>query len=105
MLSSFVATNLDNLLVLVFLLGSSAQRRAAVLLGFLTAVILVVSVAAIGMAVGALIDPALIGYLGIAPIAMGCYLLYPQRGVKLVPWIMIAVGVYVLLYTGTDTLL
>ena len=77
--SSFVATNMDNLLVLVFLLGSAARSRAAVLLGFVTSVIMVVSVAAIGVAVGALVDPAHIGYLGIAPVAMGLYLLYQQR--------------------------
>jgi len=189
---SFVATNLDNLLLLVFLLSSAARRRSAVLLGFLTAVILVVTIAALGVAAGALLDPGLIGYLGIAPISMGCYLLYQQRrstdtattvdssipsldgeggiwlastvlmfsnsgdsvavllplvaesnrsalllvfsvyllssllwcavalviatrpglahriqqrGVKVVPWIMIGVGIYVLLDTGTDTLL
>jgi cadmium resistance protein CadD (predicted permease) len=189
---SFVATNLDNLLLLVFLLGSAARRRSAVLLGFLTSVILVVTIAALGVAAGALLDPGLIGYLGIAPISMGCYLLYQhrrstdtvtdvdssipsiddeggiwlatsvlmfsnsgdsiavllplvaesnrsalllifsfyllssllwcalalaialrpglarriqQRGAKLVPWIMIGVGIYVLLDTGTDTLL
>ena len=78
-LSSFVATNLDNLLVLVLLLGSAAGHRAAVLLGYITSVILVVGVAAIGVAVGALLDPAVIGYLGIAPVAMGCYLLWQRR--------------------------
>jgi cadmium resistance protein CadD (predicted permease) len=191
-LTSFVATNLDNLLVLVFLLGTSSRRRAAVLFGYLTAVILVVCVAAVGVAAGALIDPAAIGYLGVAPVAMACYLLYQQytrgaamdvpepvaenlagegriwlassllmfsnsgdsiavllpllaessrpalllivslylvtsllwcavalaiaarpglarriqqRGARLVPWVMIAVGLYVLLDTRTDTLL
>ena len=189
-LTSFIATNLDNLLMLVFLLGTERQRPAAVLLGYLTSAFLVITVAALGVAVGALLDPAVIGYLGIAPIAMACYLLYQQylvtdsepdkpalaatgegqiwltsavlmfsnsgdsiavllplmaesgraalliivsiyllssllwcglsvliasrpglvgqiqqRGVKLVPWIMIVVGLYVLTDTGTDTLL
>jgi cadmium resistance protein CadD (predicted permease) len=188
-LTSFLATNLDNLLLLVFLLGSSAQRRAAVLLGYLSSVIVVVFLAAAGVALGLLIEPAFIGYLGIAPMAMGFYLLYQrrevsppderstwtglasegrlwlasailmtsnsgdslalvlpllaesergallliigvylfssllwcalalsiaarpglaqriqERGVCLVPWMMIAVGIYVLMDTGTDTL-
>ena len=187
--TSFLATNLDNLLLLVFLLGSCAQRTAAVLMGYLTSVVLVICVAALGAALGLLIDPGLIGYLGLAPLAMGCFLLYQrrqksapeepsalpglasegrlwlasavlmtsnsgdslalvlpllaesergalllivcvylfsgllwcglavgiaarpglaqriqQRGLPLVPWIMIAVGIYVLMDTATDTL-
>jgi cadmium resistance protein CadD (predicted permease) len=78
-LSSFAATNLDNLLVLVFLLGNAAHRKTPVLLGFITSVTAVVSVAAFGVVIGVLVDPAQIGYLGLAPIAMGCYLLYQQR--------------------------
>ena len=187
--TSFLATNLDNLLLLVFLLGSCAQRRAAVLMGYLTSVVLVICLAALGAALGLLIEPGLIGYLGLAPVAMGCFLLYQrrrasapqdaatlpalagegrlwlasavlmtsnsgdslalvlpllaesergalllivcvylfssllwcglafgiaarpglaqriqQRGIPLVPWMMMAVGIYVLMDTGTDTL-
>ena len=189
--SSFVATNLDNLVLLVVMLGADAQNRAAVILGFLAAAICVLCLSAIGAVIGANLDPGLIGYLGLAPLLMGIYLLYKlfrgdkpddpstgdsnsggqvsgllgsfllmssnsgdsvaiffpllaesgrdallwivstfllcallwaalawgiadqpriarrieKVGEKLVPWIMIGMGVYILLDTGTDTLL
>jgi cadmium resistance protein CadD (predicted permease) len=189
--TGFVATSLDNLIILVVLLGAAPQRRGAILLGYISAAIGVMVVAAIGVAVGAWISPALIGYLGLAPLLLGLYLLYQyyrgtaaaelpeqdptqgsearnwlssfllmfsnsgdsvalflpllaesgresllwivslflvfalawaalslliagepriarrieQRGAALVPWIMMAVGLYILLDTGTDTLL
>ena len=189
--SSFVATNLDNLVLLVVMLGADVQNRAAVTLGFLASAICVLCVSAIGAVLGANLDPGLIGYMGLAPVLMGVYLLIkllwddkPDRpsksdsspggqasgllgsfllmasnsgdsvaiffpllaeserdallwivsafllcallwavlawhiadqpriaqriekvGEKLVPWIMIAAGLYILLDTGTDTLL
>ena len=188
--TSFVATNLDNLLLLVFLVGNSPNGRISVLLGYIISVILVIVVSGLGLALGTVINPSLVGYLGIAPLTMGCYLLYQQHksgeakaknamqnvtgkapiwlvsivlmfsnsadsiavllpllaesggtsikvviiayltcclfwcalsvsivsrpeladrishhGGKLVPWIMMAVGIYVLMDTGTDTLL
>jgi len=189
--SSFVATNLDNLVLLVVMLGADAQSRAAVILGFLTSAICVLCISAIGAVIGANLDPGLIGYMGLAPLLMGVYLLYKlfrgdkpdqpseddsssgaqasgllgsfllmfsnsgdsvaiffpllaesgrdallwivsafllcallwsalawliadqpriarrieQVGEKLVPWIMIGAGLYILLDTGTDTLL
>jgi cadmium resistance protein CadD (predicted permease) len=189
--SSFVATNLDNLVLLVVMLGANEQSRAAVILGFLASAICVLCLSAIGAVIGANLDPGLIGYMGLAPLLMGVYLLYKifrgdkpghaskddsspggqasgllgsfllmssnsgdsvaiffpllaesgrdallwivsafllcallwsalawriadqpriarrieQVGEKLVPWIMIGMGVYILLDTGTDTLL
>ena len=189
--SSFVFTNLDNLVLLVVMLGADAQSRAAVILGFLASAICVLCICAIGAVIGANLDPGLIGYMGLAPLMMGVYLLYKlfrgdkpdlpsegdhnpgaqasglvgsfllmfsnssdsvaiffpllaesgrdallwivstfllfallwaalawriadqpliarrieKAGEKLVPWIMIGMGVYILLDTGTDTLL
>lgn len=189
--SSFVFTNLDNLVLLVVMLGADTQSRAAVILGFLASAICVLCICAIGAVIGANLDPGLIGYLGLAPLMMGVYLLYKlfrgdkpdllsegdhnpgaqasglvgsfllmfsnssdsvaiffpllaesgrdallwivsafllcallwsvlawriadqpriarrieKVGEKLVPWIMIGMGVYILLDTGTDTLL
>jgi hypothetical protein len=60
--SSFVATNLDNLVLLVVMLGADAQNRAAVVLDFLTSAICVLCIAAIGAVIGANLDPGLIGY-------------------------------------------
>jgi cadmium resistance protein CadD (predicted permease) len=74
--SSFVATNLDNLVLLVVMLGADAQNRAAVILGFLASAICVLCLSAIGAVLGANLDPGLIGYMGLAPLTMGVYLLY-----------------------------
>ena len=74
--SSFVATNLDNLLILVGLLGTSARRGAAVLMGYVAAALAVLVVSLLGGLLGSLIDPALVGYLGAIPLLLGVYLLY-----------------------------
>ena len=78
-MTSFATTNLDNLLILVFLLGNAPHARVSVLMGFMVSVILVVTVSAIGLALGTIINPSLVGYLGFAPLTLGCYLLYQQR--------------------------
>jgi len=189
--TSFVATNLDNLLLLVVLLGANAKRRSAVLLGYICSAIAVIFASALGVALGSMIGAGLIGYLGIIPLLLGCHMLYKswtgghavheeiellsngtepriwlstfillfsnsgdsvavflpllaesgrsailiivcsylamallwaglsytisgqrslalrieQRAEKIVPWIMIAVGIYILTDTATDTLL
>jgi cadmium resistance protein CadD (predicted permease) len=72
----FIATNIDNLLLLVMLLGANARRRSAVLLGFLCSTIAVICVSALGVAVEGAIGPALIGYLGIVPMLLGVHMLY-----------------------------
>ena len=74
--SSFIFTNLDNLVLLVVMLGSDAQSRAAVILGFLASAICVLCICAIGAVIGANLDPGLIGYMGLAPLLMGVYLLF-----------------------------
>ncbi len=73
---SFVATNIDNLLLLVILLGANAKRRSAVLLGFICSNIAVICISALGVAVGSMLDAGLIGYLGVVPLLLGCHMLY-----------------------------
>jgi len=74
--TSFVATNLDNLLLLVVLLGTNAKRRSAVLLGYVCSAIAVIFASALGVAVGSMVGADMIGYLGIVPLLLGCYMLY-----------------------------
>jgi cadmium resistance protein CadD (predicted permease) len=73
---SFIATNMDNLLILVMLLGANARRRSAVLLGFLCSTIAVICVSALGVVVEDAIGAGLIGYLGIVPVLLGFHMLY-----------------------------
>jgi len=73
---SFVATNMDNLLLMVVLLGANAKRRSAVLLGSICSNIAVISVSALGVAVGSMLGAGLIGYLGVVPLLLGCHMLY-----------------------------
>ena len=80
--SSFVATNLDNLLLLVVLLGANAQRRIAVLLGFLCSAVAVLGACALGIVVGSMVGAGLVGYLGIVPVLLGCHMLYKSRSAK-----------------------
>jgi len=183
----FLLTNLDNLLLLVVMLGLARTDRGPILLGYLLAVFLVLGVALAGHGLGGLVEPRLLGYAGLLPLAMGVAALWRRAGgaatgesidagfggkapalsalgvvasnsgdsvaallplvaesnsrllgwiigaylvlalalaaialmiagreslaraierggARLVPWLMIAVGVYILLDTGTDTL-
>lgn len=75
----FVATNLDNLLILVGLISAGADRRSA-LLGFLSAASAVFAFCAVAGALGGLLNPGLVGYLGIVPLGMG--LLLAWRAVR-----------------------
>jgi cadmium resistance protein CadD (predicted permease) len=74
--SGFVVTNTDNLVILVVLLGANPRRRHAVLLGFFAATLGVICVSAIGIAIGSILGGKLIGYLGFAPLLIGCHMLY-----------------------------
>ena len=69
----FVATNLDNLLILVGLIAAGADRRST-LLGYLSAAAAVFAFCALAGALGGLLDPGLVGYLGIIPLGMGLLL-------------------------------
>jgi cadmium resistance protein CadD (predicted permease) len=74
--SGFIVTNTDNLVLLVVLLGANPQRRYAVLLGFFAATFGVICISAMGIAIGSLLGGKLIGYLGFAPLLIGCHMLY-----------------------------
>lgn len=71
----FIATNLDNLLLLV-VLQASTHRRLPVLAGFITSSVIVLLVALIGFVMGSLLDPALLGYAGVVPVGLGLYALW-----------------------------
>jgi cadmium resistance protein CadD (predicted permease) len=78
-LGSFVATNLDNLLILVMLQGSTG-RSGPLLAGFLAAHIVVMLVSMLGLVVGAWLDAGLVGYLGVFPLVLGLTGLWRQFG-------------------------
>ena len=75
---SFAATNLDNLVLLVVLMGAEPGKRPAAALGFLTSAICLLGIATLGAVLGASMDASLIGYIGAIPLLLGFYLLYRQ---------------------------
>lgn len=87
--STFVATNLDNLLLLVVLQGANPGARSAVLLGYLGAAVALIIAAAAGLALGAVLEPGLLGYLGLVPLLFGVRMLlagwrqerHPETGI------------------------
>lgn len=76
--ASFAATSLDNLLILVGLLGGT-QQRAEVASGYLTGM-LFVGTTATGLSVAThQLPPASLGYLGLIPIGLGAWHLLQLR--------------------------
>jgi len=75
---SFAATNTDNLILLVVLMGADPARRGFHKLGFLLASFAVMALAGCGLILGGLADPAWIGYMGFIPLALGSSLLIRQ---------------------------
>ena len=73
---SFVFTNLDNLILGVISLGSRPEKPLPVQLGMISAAVLVLLVSLLALAIGRTIDAGLLGYLGLAPIAIGLYTLF-----------------------------
>ena len=71
----FIATNLDNLLLLV-VIQASTHRRVPVLAGYIASSVIVLLVALIGFLMGSLLDPALLGYAGVIPLGLGLYTLW-----------------------------
>ena len=71
---SFAATNVDNLILLVVLMGAEPSRRVSVVLGFLSAAACVLVIATLGALVGTGLDPALLGYFGLVPLGFGIVL-------------------------------
>ncbi|MEP1469654.1 MAG: cadmium resistance transporter [Halieaceae bacterium] len=74
--TSFVFTNLDNLILGVLTLGAQHRRTAPVVLGMIAASLLVLLLSIIGVFIGLAVDADLLGYLGIAPIGIGLYSLF-----------------------------
>ena len=74
--TGFLASNTDNLLILVVLLGAHKHRRSAVLVGYLASCIAVICTSVVGVLVGSVIGVHLIGYLGLIPLLLGLQLLY-----------------------------
>jgi cadmium resistance protein CadD (predicted permease) len=73
---TFVGTSFDNLLLLIGFLGHEEAPRRSVILGYATAVLLVVA-AVFGLsAVAHLAPQRYIGYLGLIPIGLGLLHLY-----------------------------
>lgn len=71
----FIATNLDNLLLLV-VIQASTHSSVPVLAGFMASSVIVLLVALIGFVMGSLLDPALLGYAGVVPVGLGLYTLW-----------------------------
>ncbi len=74
-IGAFLATNLDNLLLLIFLQGANPRHRKAVVTGYLLAVGGLIALVIAGSRLGDELDPGIIGYLGLIPIALGLWLL------------------------------
>lgn len=77
--TSFAATNTDNLILLVVLMGARPQQRAGHALGFLTSSMAVLAVASLGAVLGMGVNPALLGYMGLVPLCLGIYLVARRR--------------------------
>jgi cadmium resistance protein CadD (predicted permease) len=75
---SFVATNLDNLLILVVLLAATG-RYLPVLAGYMVSSMVILAISSAGMALGTWLDPGVAGYLGVIPVGLGLYALL-RRG-------------------------
>ena len=90
---SFVATNLDNLLLLVVLLAATG-RYLPILAGYVLSSLVILAVSTVGVAVGVWLDPAAVGYLGVIPIGLGLYTLLRQH---------VEAGVPVPGYAGAET--
>ncbi len=71
--AGFVATNIDNLLILVALLVT-ADSRWPLLTGYGAAAGTVLVVCMLGAALGGLLRPEWVGYLGVIPILLGLQL-------------------------------
>ena len=78
---SFAATNTDNLILLVVLMGASPEQRSAHTLGFLSSALAVLAIATGAALLGAVVDPTLLGYMGLLPLSFGIYLLVRARWV------------------------
>jgi cadmium resistance protein CadD (predicted permease) len=84
-LAGFVATNIDNLLILVALLATG-NSRWPVLAGYGAAAATVLVICLLGGALGGLLKPDWVGYLGVIPVLLGLQLGFRNwRGAPVAP--------------------
>jgi cadmium resistance protein CadD (predicted permease) len=76
---SFVATNLDNLLLLVVLLAATG-RYLPILAGYVLSSLVILAISTVGVALGVWLNPGAVGYLGVIPIGLGLYTLLRRDG-------------------------
>jgi cadmium resistance protein CadD (predicted permease) len=76
---SFVATNLDNLLVLVVLLAATG-RYLPILGGYVVSSLVILAISTVGVALEVWLQPGAVGYLGVIPIGLGLYTLLRRGG-------------------------
>ncbi|MEH6588734.1 MAG: cadmium resistance transporter [Halioglobus sp.] len=74
--SGFIASNLDNLLLLVILQAANTGQRRAVLAGYFISCVVVIFAAMLGVVIGSALGAGLVGYLGLVPLLLGIRLLY-----------------------------
>lgn len=77
--AAFVATSIDNLLVLSGLLAVSATGRTRVLAGYLVATVVVLGLSWAIARIGDFIPVDYLGFLGLVPLAMGVFQLRAQQ--------------------------
>lgn len=93
-LTGFLATNIDNLLILVALLGAS-RSRWPVLVGYGAGATSVLAVCLLAGALGGLMDPEWVSYLGLIPVLLGLQLgwrSWRERSEDLTPTVVPAHG-------------
>lgn len=77
--AAFVSTNLDNLFLLMAMMKGSSLGARAVVLGYGSAMALVLAVGTLGSYAGDLVADAWLRYLGLIPLAMGVWRLWDLR--------------------------
>jgi len=75
---AYAITNVDNLLIMATLGAGPASRRN-VILGFLVASIIVLTITSLASFIEYLVPANMLGYLGFVPISIGIYLLFSKN--------------------------
>ncbi len=68
--AAFVATNMDNMLLLTGLLAASS-RQTPVLIGYLLTAFMVIALSLVIALLGDVVDTRYVGFLGLLPVALG----------------------------------
>jgi len=80
---AFVATSLDNLLILIVLIGVT-QRRAPLVASMLASTLTVMLACVSGVLIGGWLPPTLLGGLGLIPVGLGAYVLWRGQRTEVV---------------------